>query len=188
MGTGNYGGFGNTLGSTYANGSIDDGSISYSDRGIDIPAHVKELLGKLPHKGDYVTGNKNDFNMSDVSLLSKEAKVEFAKVTIGNKTYLIRGDERGTTIPKSILNKMEKESGRLEFHSHPHNDDCVPSAADRKLIGRLSRITGQKTSTIVTPNGRTAVFNEHGVVETGTVPNSIDQAHKQALLKLFGGK
>jgi len=52
----------------------------------------------------------------------------------------------------------------------------------------LNEITGQTTSKIVTPNGRTTVFNKFGVVSTSTVSNIIDEDTKQIYLKLFGGE
>ena len=86
------------------------------------------------------------------------------------------------------MSELSKGNGKLEFHSHPHNDDLVPSLADRNTMAHLRKITGQEYSTIVIPDGRTATFNEYGVIETGTVSNNMDQAHKQALIELFGGK
>ena len=71
------------------------------------------------------------------------------------------------------------------FHSHPHDNDCVPSRADREMVKRLKSKTGQSTSQIVTPNGRTVTFNEHGVISTGTVPNLIDESLKKAYLDLW---
>lgn len=75
MGTGIHGGFGGTLGSTYQNDTNGTEEKSYSDRGISIPENLKTLLVKMPHKGDYVKGTKSDFSMTDVSILSKEARV-----------------------------------------------------------------------------------------------------------------
>ena len=83
---------------------------------------------------------------------------------------------------------MKSGTGKLEFHSHPHNDDCIPSYADMKLMKILRKYTGQRCSMIVTPNGRTSTFDENGVTATGTVSNTIDASHRQALLDLFGGK
>ena len=37
-------------------------------------------------------------------------------------------------------------------------------------------------------NDRTSTFDENGVIATGTVSNTIDASHRQALLDLFGGK
>lgn len=53
---------------------------------------------------------------------------------------------------------------------------------------KLSIATGQKSSVIVTPNGRTSTFTEDGVVNVGTVSNKLDRSHKQALIRLFGEK
>ena len=106
-------------------------------------------------------------------------------INVGEKTYLIRGDKGGADVPKRLLNKMTEQGGTLDFHSHPYDDDCVPSRADRKMIRKLHHITGQLTSQIVTPNGRSVVFNEYGVILTGTVPNLIDDNLKQAYLELW---
>ena len=186
MGAGFHGGFGNTLGSTFGNSSSSE--ESYSDRGIDIPDNLKSALSKLKDKGDYIVTDTGTFSMKDVSIMSKEAGVEFAKVLVEDKAYIIRGDKSGTVIPETLLKKMKKGSGKLEFHSHPHNDDCIPSLADMNLMKKLKKSTGQNVSTIVTPNGKTSTFNENGVIALGTVSNTIDAAHQQALLKLFGGE
>ena len=86
------------------------------------------------------------------------------------------------------MSKIKSGSGKLEFHSHPHNDDCIPSQSDMNLMKTLRKSSGQRVSTIVTPNGRTNTFDENGVISTGTVSNTIDESHRQAPLKLFGGK
>ena len=147
---------GTSVNSSYLNNSND--VESYSERGIDIPEYIKENLAKLHHKGDYITGSFGNFNMTDDSVMSKETGVEFARVTIGGKTYLIRVDKGGTVIPNELLDEMKKHSGRLDFHSHPYNDDCVPSKSDRLMMRKLRQTTGQRESSIVTPNERTTLF------------------------------
>ena len=186
MGAGIHGGFGKTLGSTYGNSSSSE--ETYADRGIEIPDNLKTALSKMKNIGDYIVADADSFSMKDVSIMSKESGVEFAKVTVDGKAYLIRGDKAGTTIPNSLLERMKSGAGKLEFHSHPHNDDCIPSYADMKLMKILRKYTGQRCSMIVTPNGRTSTFDENGVTATGTVSNTIDASHRQALLDLFGGK
>lgn len=118
-------------------------------------------------------------------MMSKETGVEFAKVTIGDKTYIVRGDKNEAVVPESLMKKMARSGGTLDFHSHPHDNDCVPSGADREMVIILKSMTGQSTSQIVTPNGRTVTFNEHGVISTGSVPNLIDESLKQAYLDLW---
>lgn len=178
--------FHGTLGTTKTNSSQND--TSYSDRGLAIPNHIQQTLSKLEKKGDVITGTYNDFSMKDVSIMSKETGVEFAKITIGEKAYLVRGDKNGAMVPETLINKLARHGGTLDFHSHPHDNDCVPSKADMEMVKKLKNITGQPTSQIVTPNGRTVTFNEHGVVSTGTVSNIIDGDAKQIYLKLFGGE
>jgi hypothetical protein len=186
MSKGGSGLFNGTLGSTYSTPSQNE--PSYTDRGIDIPAKIKDALSKLKSKGDHFSTQADEFSMKDISIMSKETGVEFAVVSAGNETFIIRGDTRGTDIPNSILNQIRKFGGTLNYHSHPINDDCIPSKSDRDVMSTLRRLTGQKTSTIVTPNGRTTVFNEHGVIETGTISNLIDKNSREIYLKLFGGK
>lgn len=187
MGAGYHGGFGRTLGSTYRGDSDNGGEKTYSERGIEVPEKVKLLLEQLQCKGDYVTGKEDDYDMADASIMSREAKVEFAKVTIGSNSYLIRGDAQGTFIPESIMVKLKRERGKLDFHSHPHNDDLIPSLTDRSVLKRLRKLTGQQFSTIVTPNGRLSTYNEYGIIETGQVLSKLDSMHKKVLLELFGG-
>jgi len=184
MSKSNSGLFKGTLGTTY----LDSTSklTSYTDRGIEIPKIIKEALNSLSKSGNYIIANK--LSEKEISIMSKETGVEFASVTIGNKTYVIRGNEYGTDIPDSIIKDMIKNKGTLDFHSHPHDDDCIPSCSDRKLMGRLNKITGQETSYIVTPNGKTVLFNSNGIVSTGTVENKITNDMKKLYMDLFGGK
>ena len=55
------------------------------------------------------------------------------------------------------------------------------------MMRKLRQTTGQRESSIVTPNGRTTLFDENGVIETGTVPSTLDDARRRALIELFGG-
>ena len=174
------------MNSTYLNGSND--VESYSERGVDMPEHIKEKLSRLQNKGDSITGSIGEFSMSDVSIMSRETGVEFAHVTIGNETFLIRGDGKSTDIPDGLVKKMKNGGGTWDFHSHPHNDDCIPSDGDIKALKKLSKYTGQRTSVIVTPNGKISTFGKDGIISIGTVPNTIDAERQRALLELFGGK
>ena len=76
----------------------------------------------------------------------------------------------------------------VDFHSHPYDNDNVPSQDDYDVMASIYHEKKKKTSKIVTPNGRITVYSHRGVVEIGTVSNKIDDKHKKALLKLFGGK
>ena len=49
------------------------------------------------------------------------------------------------------------------------------------MMTRLSKITSQTTSKIVTPNGKVSVFGKDGVVEISSVSNSISKEYAEAL-------
>ena len=185
MSKGNSNLFHGTLGTTIS--GMPQPLESYTDRGIAIPPHVQAMMDKLPNKGDYIKGGTSDFDMRDVSVMSKETGAEFARLTIGNETYLIRGDDKGTTIPNNLIRRLRANGGTLDFHSHPHNDDLMPSQGDMALMRQLRRWTGQLTSTIVTPNGKTLIYNERGTISTGTVPNSLNEDLRKMYISLFGG-
>ena len=178
--------FQGTLGSTYENSTSKE--TSYTDRGIEVPKHIQDALAQLKKPGDYIKSDVGRYSMTDASIMSKETGVEFAMVSIGSESFLIRGNAKGAVIPELLMKKIKSNNGTLDFHSHPHNDDLIPSVSDRKVMSSLKKATGQTFSKIVTPNGRICVFDEHGIIETGSVSNTIDDARKQALLKLFGGK
>ena len=174
----NSGFFHGTLGSSYLNSS--KAPEKYSSRNIEVPGNVKSWMESLKRKGDVIESSLSDFSATDVSVLSKETGVEYAKVTIGNKAYLIRGDENGTDIPISIIEQIKNKNGVLEFHSHPFDDDLIASVSDRNMMTRLSKITGQTTSKIVTPNGKVSVFGKDGVIEISSVSNSISKEYAEA--------
>ncbi len=83
---------------------------------------------------------------------------------------------------------IKKHSGIFAFHSHPHDNNNIPSVLDLKLMKKLRSDTGQRTSVIITTNGMKTIFDEHGVIELGTISNHIDNNYKAALLKLFVGE
>jgi hypothetical protein len=185
MSKGNSNLFHNTLGTTVS--GIAQPPESYSDRGVKIPDHIRAMIEKLPNTGDYIVGSADDFNIQDVSIMSKETGVEFAKVTIGNKSYLIRGRQRGADIPKELIDKMSPHNSSFDFHSHPYDDDLIPSPEDIDAFIDIKRRTGQRSSMIVSPNGRKSSYNETGVISVGYVEHIVDDDYKNALAKLFGG-
>ncbi|MCR4929398.1 MAG: hypothetical protein K5988_05320 [Lachnospiraceae bacterium] len=184
MSKGLSGHFHGTLGTSINNGEI---STSYSDRKIEIPEQIKDYLSKLPRAGMYISGKKGSFPIKDVSIMSKETGVEFARVTIGSEEILIRGTKNGAVIPDKILNEMIKHKGTFDFHTHPFDNDNSPSRDDYDAMTAIYNATGQKTSQIATPNGKITTYSRHGVIEVGTVSNIIDDDMKDIYTKLFGG-
>jgi hypothetical protein len=136
-------------------------AIPYSERGIEIDIRLRGYLEELKNDGDYIVGRKGSFSPEDLSILSTEEGVEFATLTIGAKTYLLRGGERSTTIPDDIFVRLIEEHGTLDCHSHPYIMDLMPSKEDADFIRKLE---WQEKSMIVDPNGRMTFFNKEGLI------------------------
>lgn len=139
--------------------NIGEKAIPYSKRGIEIEPRLKEYLDKLRSDGDYISGDSGSFSTNDVAILTTEAGVEFAVLTAGDKSFLVRGGEKSTTILDDLFGKILREKGTFDFHSHPYIGDFIPSKADLKL---LSSIPWQKQSVIVDPKGDTMHFTNNG--------------------------
>lgn len=139
-------------------------AIPYSERGIEIDIRLRGYLEELKNEGDYIVGRKGSFSPEDLSILSTEEGVEFATLTIGAKTYLLRGGERSTTIPDDIFVRLIEEHGTLDCHSHPYIMDLMPSKEDTDFIRKLE---WQEKSIIVDPNGRKEFFNKYGMMPIG---------------------
>lgn len=144
-------------------GNAGEKAVPYSKRGIDIEARVKNYAAKLTKGGDYISDVAGTFKNEDLAILTTETGVEYTSLTIGEKSYLIRGFERGTTISKELIDELLREKGTLDCHSHPFIGDLVPSEADKDFLRLL---TWQKESVIIEPTQNAVKFTAEGLVET----------------------
>ena len=143
-------------------GEIGEKAIPYSKRGIDIEPRLKGYLEKLHKNGDYISDKAGTFKGQDLAILTTETGVEYTILTIGEKSYLIRGKERGTTIPEELKNSAIENKGTLDYHSHPYIGDLVPSDEDRYFLNLL---TWQKESVIIEPEQNAMYFTVYGTKE-----------------------
>lgn len=118
-----------------------------------------------------------------------ETGEEYAKLTIGNKEYAVRGTDKGVDIPAELMEKLRSEGGILDFHCHPYIGDTVPSEEDVQAIIKIKSITGQETSEIISPDGKVATFGTSGIISVETLQEAmITEERKQAFAKMFEGK
>ena len=136
--------------------NIGEKATPYSKRGIEIEPRLKEYLDKLRSDGDYISGDSGSFSTNDVAILTTETGGEFAVLTAGDKSFLVRGGEKSTTIPHDLIRKIELQKGTFDFHSHPYIGDLMPSNSD---IEMLLRFPWQRTSIIVDPYGNKNKIN-----------------------------
>ena len=163
-------------------------SKTYSERGIELPKELKSYLNELINEGDFIKRDKGTFSMSELSELSKESGVEYACVTVNDETFLIRGNENSTTIPQSIFEFAIQNGGTLDFHSHPHDGDCIPSISDIEVLGVFQKYTGQETSIIISTDNLMSEFDVHGVREMKSIPSKREGDYEKLLQELFGGE
>ena len=83
-------------------------------------------------------------------------------LTIGGKSYIIRGNDRGTSIPDDLVKSLYDKQGDFVCHSHPYIGDLNPSKSDLEFMKSL---TWQKDSIIMDPTGDMIIFDQYGVKE-----------------------
>ena len=162
-------------------GNDGEKAIPYSERGIDIEERVKKYAERLTKNGEYISEATGSFKNQDLAILTTETGVEYTSLTIGDKSFLIRGLERSTTIPGELLDELLREKGTLDCHSHPFVGDLIPSESDKDFLRLL---TWQKESLIIDPTQNAVKFTADGSVEIFNVENIRDDDYYDSL---FGG-
>ncbi len=146
-----------------------------------IPAEINNYINRMPDYGSYIEVNE-ELDFYDISLMSRQTGTEFASVTIGDKHYLIKGDEKGTPISEKLLEEMRVNGGTLNCHSHPYVGDLKVSKSDLKLAKEMY---WQDKFYVISPDGRYAVYNKNGIIEVRTANRWISNDNKKFYEDLF---
>ena len=162
-------------------GMIGEKAIPYSKRGIELPSNITQYINGLKKNGDYISREAGAFKYQDLAILTTETGVEYTSLTIGIKSFLIRGLERSTTIPQDLHDALIKNQGTLDCHSHPFIGDLIPSESDKNL---LKLLTWQKESVIIDPTQNAVRFTVDGTVEMFNVESDHEDSYWATL---FGG-
>ena len=153
-------------------GGNGEKAIPYSERGIEIEPRLMQYLENLHKDGDYISRKKGEVQYRDLAILTTETGAEYTSVTIGEDTYLIRGDSLCTTIPQEMLDLIISQQGSIDCHSHPFIGDLIPSEADMKMMEKL---TWMNESTIIDPTQRVAKYNKNGLISIDEEYDSRDE-------------
>lgn len=159
-------------------GQTGEKAIPYSERGIEIEPRIVHYMEQLPQNGTYITDRANSFSMEDIQIMTAETGVEFTLLEIGEDSYLIRGNERGTTIPDGISEKLYNQKGSFVCHSHPYIGDLKPSQSD---IDFLISLTWQTESIIIDPSGEMVVYDQYGIKEKKSIATERNQSYYDEL-------
>ena len=167
-------------------GNIGEKAVPYSQRGIDLPETTQKILSAAEKPGEQFVAESGGVKDDDVRAATVETGVEFAKVSVGGKEIIIRGDDRGVTLTDEVISEMAENGGTLDFHCHPYIGDIMPSEEDQRMMALLEERTGQKSSRIISPDGRFSEFTKSGIINTGELSSSLTEQEKEAVARLFG--
>lgn len=163
-------------------GEVGEKAEPFSKRGIEIDSRLKEYTKRLSSEGQYISDVAGAFKPQDLAILTTETGVEYTSLTIGKKSYLIRGMEKSTTIPRELRDALIKNKGTLDSHSHPFIGDLIPSEADKDF---LKLLTWQKESVIIEPTQNAVKFTADGMLQPFHIQSERDDLYWEML---FGGE
>lgn len=108
-------------------------------------AKRSSILNKIPNIGDYVEFEKDYIEESDLAYLTAWTDNEFAWLTGKNHDLLYHGEKYHCCFDENLTEALLSKKYSIYMHSHPDEDNPVPSKADRNVLIQI----GQKTSKII---------------------------------------
>ena len=114
------------------------------------------MLEQVPETGDSAEFKYGSLELIDLAYLTAKTGHEFAILRGKDKDILFHGDSIHCEFPKSLVNIMMDHKVEILGHSHPGEDDPIPSQGDRQALKRI----GQARSAVV--SGRTGRMKEYG--------------------------
>lgn len=111
-------------------------AIPYSQRGIEIEPRLTQYMEQLAAADSYISDKAGTYSMEDLQILTAETGVEYTMLNIDGQSYLIRGNERGTSIPNELAELLYNKQREFVCHSHPFIGDLKPSVSEENIIGQ----------------------------------------------------
>ena len=119
-------------------------------------AHRQGMLDRAPEVGDSSIFKREALELIDLAYLTAKTGEEFAILRGKDLDILFHGDARHCEFPETIVDMLMAHKLEILGHSHPGEDDPVPSPGDRQAL----RIIGQNRSVVI--SGRTGRMKEFG--------------------------
>ncbi len=129
-------------------------AIREGDAGLN--SHRQSLLNRVPEIGDSSMFRHESLELIDLAYLTAKTGHEFAILRGKDIDILFHGDSHHCEFPETLVEMMIGHKVEIIGHSHPGEDDPVPSLADRVALIRI----GQKRSVVV--SGRTGKMRPFG--------------------------
>lgn len=119
----------------------------------ELNAKRRSILDKIPEIGNYKEFSKEHIEADDLAYLTAYTDCEFAWLKGKHHDILFHGEKYRCSFDKDLSDDLESHKYELYMHSHPDEDDPVPSIADRDVLIRIkqtnSKIISSTTRRIV---------------------------------------
>ena len=119
-------------------------------------AHRQSMLDRVPKTGDFASFRFESLELIDLAYLTAMTGHEFAILRGRDVDILFHGESVHCQFAESLAEMLVAHKLFILGHSHPGEDDPIPSRGDREALKKI----GQKRSTIV--SGRTGRMREFG--------------------------
>ena len=119
-------------------------------------AHRQSILNRVPDIGDFASFRFEALELIDLAYLTAMTGHEFAILRGKDVDILFHGDRVHCQFVEALADMLVAHKLFILGHSHPGEDDPIPSRGDREALKKI----GQKRSTIV--SARTGKMREFG--------------------------
>jgi len=119
-------------------------------------AHRQAMLNRVPEVGDFASFKRNVLELKDLAYLTAKTGDEFAILRGKDADILFHGSSTQCRFIDTLADMMSSHKLELVGHSHPGEDDPIPSQGDRDALKEI----GQARSVVV--SGRTGKMRAFG--------------------------
>lgn len=114
------------------------------------------MLNRVPEIGDFASFKHGSLEVKDLAYLTAKTGHEFTILRSKETDVLFHGGAYECEFPAVISEMMATRKLEIVGHSHPGEDDPIPSKADRIALKQI----GQARSLVI--SGRTGRIREFG--------------------------
>ena len=115
------------------------------EKKAELNKHRSGLLKRIPNIGEYEIFEKGHVTLEDLAYLTAFTDCEFALLKGKKNDILFHGERNKCCFDTNISEYLRSHKYKLYAHSHPYEDNPVPSVADRTTLEDI----GQESSLII---------------------------------------
>ena len=108
-------------------------------------SHRQSMLNRVPEIGSFASFKRESLELRDLAYLTAKTGHEFAILRGKDGDILFHGDARHCHFTDTLADMMASRKLEIMGHSHPGEDDPIPSQDDRDAL----KVIGQARSAVV---------------------------------------